>query len=195
MQDLEKELEKVKMEFLNLRKKKKKFDFGKKKKKAEKEEFSKDYSYDELLARVFNILKDKNQDLQERVYKIVPPIVNREGSKKTAFCNILDISTRMNRAIDHLILFIFAELGTSGSLDGNQRLVIRGRFQQKQIETVLKKYIVEYVTCKICKSAETNLVKENRLYFVQCQSCNSSRSVGAIKTGFVAQIGRKKPTE
>ena len=80
-------------------------------------------------------------------------------------------------------------------MDGNQRLVIKGRFQQKQIETVLKKYIVEYVTCKICKSAETLLSKENRLYFVQCQTCGSTRSVGAIKTGFVAQIGRKKPAE
>ena len=205
LQDEDQIVAEIQKIFSQLKKKKKtlKFDFGKKKKKVDvKEDLSKDYSYEELLQRVFDILKDKNQDLQERVYKIVPPIVQREGSKKTAFCNITDIATRMNRPTDHIILFVFAELGnhnlnlgTSGSLDGNQRLVIRGRFQQKQIETVLKKYIVEYVTCKICKSAETLLTKENRLYFVQCQSCGSTRSVSAIKTGFVAQIGRKKPTE
>ena len=96
---------------LKKKKKQKKIDFGKKKKKVEKVEESKDYSYFELLQRVFDILKDKNQDLQERVYKIVPPIVNREGSKKTAFCNITDICTRMNRPTDHLIQFVFAELG------------------------------------------------------------------------------------
>ena len=47
----------------------------------------------------------------------------------------------MRRQPDHLIQFLFAELGTSGSIDGNQRLVIKGRFQQKQVETVLKHYI------------------------------------------------------
>jgi hypothetical protein len=40
--------------------------------------------------------------------------------------------------------FLFAELGTSGSVDGSKRLVIKGRFQQKQIENVLRRYIVEY---------------------------------------------------
>lgn len=37
--------------------------------------------------------------------------------------------------------FLFAELGTSGSVDGSRRLVIKGRFQQKQIENVLRRYI------------------------------------------------------
>jgi translation initiation factor 2 subunit 2 len=47
----------------------------------------------------------------------------------------------MRRQPDHVIQFLFAELGTTGSLDGSQRLIIKGRFQPKQIETVLKKYI------------------------------------------------------
>jgi translation initiation factor 2 subunit 2 len=127
-----------------------------------------------------------------RSYKIVPPIIQREGTKKTAFANIIAISTKMKRPPDHVIQFLFAELGTSGSIDGNKRLVIKGRFQQKQIETVLKKYIIEYVTCKTCKSADTLLTKENRLFFVVCQSCGSSRSVSAIKTGFMAQGKRIK---
>lgn len=29
----------------------------------------------------------------------------------------------------------------SGSVDGNNQLIIKGRFQQKQIETVLRRYI------------------------------------------------------
>lgn len=34
-----------------------------------------------------------------------------------------------------------AELGTSGSVDGYNQLLIKGRFQQKNIEGVLKRYI------------------------------------------------------
>jgi translation initiation factor 2 beta subunit (eIF-2beta)/eIF-5 len=48
---------------------------------------------------------------------------------------------RMHRQPEHVIQFLFTELGTSGSIDGSQRLVIKGRFQQKQIENVLRRYI------------------------------------------------------
>ena len=40
-----------------------------------------------------------------------------------------------------MIQFMLAEMGTTGSVDGSGRLVIKGRFQQKQVETVLMKYI------------------------------------------------------
>ena len=37
----------------------------------------------------------------------------------------------MNRAPDHVFQFMMAELGTEGSIDGNQRLVIKGKFVTK----------------------------------------------------------------
>lgn len=47
--------------------------------------------------------------------------------------------------------------------------VIKGRFQAKQLENVLRKYIIDYVTCRTCRSPETSLSKgENRLYFITC---------------------------
>lgn len=33
----------------------------------------------------------------------------------------------------------------SGSIDGNNQLVIKGRFQQKQIENVLRRYISKFI--------------------------------------------------
>ncbi|KAI8059894.1 domain found in IF2B/IF5-domain-containing protein [Gongronella butleri] len=148
-----------------------------------------DYSYEELLGRVFDILRQKNPELvgEKKKYTIVPPQVAREGNKKTIFANVSDISKRLHREPEHVIQFLFAELGTTGSVDGAQRLIIKGRFQQKQIEHVLRRYIVEYVTCKTCKSPDTIMTKDNRLYFVQCEACGSTRSVSAIKTGFKAQ--------
>ena len=115
----------------------------------------------------------------------------REGSKKTAFANIADLARRMRRPIEHLTAFILTELGTIGSSDGALRLIIKGRFQQLQIENVLRRYIVEYVTCKTCRSPDTILVKENRIFFMQCESCGSTRSVAAIKSGFKAQTERR----
>ncbi|KAJ1564057.1 hypothetical protein HK405_015958, partial [Cladochytrium tenue] len=154
---------------------------------------TRDYTYDELLTRVFKIIRQQNPDIsgEKSKYRLNPPQVLREGSKKTVFANVVELAKKMRREPDHVIQYLFSELGTTGSIDGSQRLVIRGRFQQKQIENVLKRYIVEYVTCRTCKSGDTSLSKENRLYILQCQSCGSTKSVSAIKTGFVAQTGKR----
>ncbi|KAL2056882.1 hypothetical protein ABVK25_002621 [Lepraria finkii] len=152
--------------------------------------------YDQLLERFFAHLHSAHPDLLSsgsKSYVIPPPQCLREGNKKTIFANIPDICKRMKRSEEHVMQFIFAELGTSGSVDGSRRLVIKGRFQQKQIENVLRRYIGEYVTCKTCRSPDTELSKgENRLYFVTCNSCGSRRSVTAIKTGYSAQVGKRK---
>lgn len=103
-------------------------------------------SYPLLLSRFFTLLNQFNPDILSsgsKSYKIPPPQCLREGNKKTIFANIAEISKRMKRNDEHVTQFLFAELGTSGSVDGSQRLVIKGRFQQKQIENVLRRYVGE----------------------------------------------------
>ncbi|KAK4131154.1 hypothetical protein BT67DRAFT_427985 [Trichocladium antarcticum] len=157
---------------------------------------TKTVNYNPLLSRFFALLSQKNPDHAStgtRSYKIPPPQCLREGNKKTIFANLPEICKRMKRSDEHVTAYLFAELGTSGSTDGARRLVIKGRFQQKQIENVLRTYIMEYVTCKTCRSPNTELSKgENRLYFITCNSCGSRRSVQAIKTGFSAQVGKRR---
>uniref|UniRef100_A0A0E0EG89 Eukaryotic translation initiation factor 2 subunit beta n=1 Tax=Oryza meridionalis TaxID=40149 RepID=A0A0E0EG89_9ORYZ len=153
-----------------------------------------DYNYDELLGRVFNILRENNPDLagDRRRTVMRPPQILREGTKKTVFVNFMDLCKTMHRQPEHVMMFLLAEMGTSGSLDGQQRLVIKGRFAPKNFEAILRRYINEYVICNGCKSPDTILSKENRLFFLRCEQCGSSRSVAPIKAGFVAQVGRRK---
>ena len=47
----------------------------------------------------------------------------------------------------------------AGSLDGQARLVVKGRFLPKVFEGILRRYINEYVICNMCKSADTLLHK------------------------------------
>ncbi|KAI1162977.1 domain found in IF2B/IF5-domain-containing protein [Nemania serpens] len=135
-------------------------------------------TYNLLLGRFFDLLAEKNPDhasTGSRSYKIPPPQCLREGNKKTIFANIEEITKRMKRSSEHVTAYLFTELGTTGSVDGSKRLVIKGRFQQKQLESMLRKYIIEYVTCRTCKSPDTSLEKgENRLYFMTCNSVSYS---------------------
>ena len=120
------------------------------------------------------------------------------GTKKTLWTNFQEICSMMRRSPDHVFQFMMAELGTEGSIDGNQRLVIRGKFVPRYIESLLRKYVGEYVICQMCRSYNTTLKRDqtSRLYFVECvpaeQSsekggCGSSRSVATIRAGYHAQ--------
>ncbi|XP_042506972.1 eukaryotic translation initiation factor 2 subunit beta-like [Macadamia integrifolia] len=153
-----------------------------------------DYEYEELLGRVFNILRENNPELagDRRRTVMRPPQVLREGTKKTVFVNFMDLCKTMHRQPEHVMNFLLAEMGTSGSLDGQQRLVVKGRFAPKNFEGILRRYINEYVICNGCKSPDTILSKENRLFFLRCEQCGSGRSVAQIKAGFVARVGRRK---
>ena len=91
---------------------------------------------------------------RQKRFVMKPPQICKEGTKKTVWINFAEICTMyidvldfcllnnsMHRETDHVLAYVFAELGTHGSLDGSQRLVIRGSYQPKQIENIIRKYI------------------------------------------------------
>lgn len=51
----------------------------------------------------------------------------------------------MHRQPEHVMNFLLAEMGTSGSLDGQQRLVVKGRFAPKNFEGILRRYISKFL--------------------------------------------------
>jgi translation initiation factor 2 subunit 2 len=149
-----------------------------------------DYTYTELLDRVFTLLRTKNPSLGDdrKRRSIPPPQLVRVGTKKTMWVNFAPICQALHRSSAHVEKFVFAELGSEGSVDANQRLIIKGRYVPKQMESLLRKYILEYVTCHMCKNPDTTLTRDpvTRLFFVQCESCGSRRSVALIRSGFHA---------
>jgi len=151
-----------------------------------------DYTYEELVARLFGMIQKPEE---KTTVKIKPPIVYKEGTTRTAWANFPQICASINRQPEHVLQFVLAEVASTGSVDGNGRLLIRGRFQQKHMEKILRHYIVEYVQCHTCKSLETKLHKENRLLFMKCDTCCSTRSVAQIKTGFQATTRASRRTQ
>jgi len=148
-----------------------------------------DYPYTQLLERCFKLLMAGNPNLKEKKRRsIPPPSLHRVGTRRTCWANFPQICKQLKRDPSHMQSFVLAELGADASNDGNGRLVIKGRYVPKQIESLLKKYILEYVTCRMCRSPETVLNRDSvtRLYFMECETCGSKRSVSHIKSGFHA---------
>jgi len=170
---------------LSLKKKKKKKIVEKINDKAEEYIFE-EYDYVYLLDRFFNELRDKHPSLVSRKRQIIPPPILQRAGKKTMWTNFSTIVSVLKRPIDHIQSYISYEMSTECSVDGNSRLLIKGKFNSKNMETVLKKYIIEYVSCYLCKSHDTSIIKDplTRVCFIKCDTCKSSRSVSQIKKPF-----------
>jgi len=154
-----------------------------------------DYKYSELTYRIYHLLQANNPDLiSDQKRQMKPPKVLKDGTKKIIWANFAEICQILNRKPEHVLQYVFAELGTNGSVDGSERLVIRGRFNTSQIEVVIRHYIAEYVACRNCRSPNTTLERNNRLYFLCCNACNSKRSVAVIKKGMEG-AGKKQAKE
>lgn len=155
------------------------------------------YNYEMLLDRIQRLIAQNNPNLQgSRKYTIKPPLVTRVGSRRVAWTNYREICNIMRRSQDHVYQFVLAELGTEGSIAGEGQLVLKGRYGPKHIESLLRKYITEYVTCSMCRSPQTTLERDSRtrLYTISCAACGANRSVSAIRTGFhaVSRADRRK---
>ncbi|EAS05981.2 domain found in IF2B/IF5 protein (macronuclear) [Tetrahymena thermophila SB210] len=149
---------------------------------VEKKDFEPQYY--QLLDRINDILKRNNPSLQEGKTKISikTPQIEKMG-KKTAWLNFMDIVNKMKRDPQHVQQFVVTELGTEGTIANNQLILKSSKFNDKHFESIIKKYIAEYVQCSLCKSPNTKLTKDTntRLFMIECDQCKSSRSVATIK--------------
>jgi translation initiation factor 2 subunit 2 len=148
-----------------------------------------EYSFQHMLDRIYTELRAKNPDLVNKKRAVLrPPEVMRVGTSKILWANFPEICKMMKRDPDHVFRFFLAELGTTGSIDGNSRFLIKGKFVPKTIESLLKKYIAEYVSCSMCRQVDTKLVRDavSRMYFMHCGSCGAAKSVASIQKGFHA---------
>merc|ERR1712194_631372 len=156
-----------------------------------------EYTYEELLTRLHDIIEAKHAGMGvKEKFTMAPPQVTRASAKKTAWVNFADTCTTLHRSQEHLSAYVFAELGCDGTFAGEGSFILKGRFYPRNIESLLRKYIREYVMCPMCRSSKTNLIKDQatRLHVLNCDNCGATRSCQSIKSGFhaVAKGERKR---
>lgn len=116
------------------------------------------------------------------------------------FCCVLfyyNLFFRLNRSHEHVKSFFLTEMNTTGNLDGDKNLIVKGRWRPRQVQSLLVKYINDYITCINCRSPDTTLTKDNatRLFILTCNVCNATRSVQSIKAGFHAKTRDERRAE
>ncbi|MBD6955619.1 MAG: translation initiation factor IF-2 subunit beta [Thermoplasmata archaeon] len=98
--------------------------------------------------------------------------------KNTIFRNFMDFCKKMDRDPQHFSKFLFRELGTAGTIQG-ERLIFKGKVSLADIKDRINQYIKTYVLCYECGSPDTILKKEDRIEILVCKACGAIRPVTA----------------
>lgn len=145
-----------------------------------------EYSYDFLLDRIKQFIKIHNPDLTsgKGSIKIPIPAVTLIGRSRSSWDNFEEFYSVLNRTQDHLYQYVLGELGVSGTIGGENQLLLKSKVTKQQIESILRKYIHDYVQCPNCRLFKTLLKKDisTRLQQIYCENCKSENTVKNLKS-------------
>ena len=130
-------------------------------------------SYEDLLKKAYTNITEPTE-FEDR-FTVPPARVFIEG-KTTVLENFAEIANTLRRDQDHLMKHLLGELGTAGKIEGT-RAVFSGKFEQEQINTIIKGYVDDYVICSECGKPDTRLVKTERVLTLRCDACGGHRPV------------------
>lgn len=151
-----------------------------------------EYTYMFLLQRAMANINAMNPSLCSEPTKISlkPLDVQREGTRKTVVTNFDVLCKDINRDKNHVLSFFLCELCNDGSIDAQDRMILKGRYSPGAISSIARKYIEQYVMCNGCKSFNTIIDRDKatRLFFLRCSNCHASQSVSPIQQGYRAKI-------
>ncbi len=102
-------------------------------------------------------------------------------NKKTYLLNFNELNNKLNRInLPNNITFenyIKNELNTTGSINGENQLVLNGIFKNFKFENIIKNYCVNYIQCSFCKGGNTTIEKDKKLNYINCKSCKSIKYI------------------
>lgn len=130
--------------------------------------------YKEMLNRAYENLPDIVAEVDR--FQVPRAIVTRQG-RRSVIQNFREIAERLQRPPEHLLKFLLRETATRGNFDGD-KVVFQGRFNADSIRNLIEIYTNKYVICPVCGRPDTNVVREKRLSFLQCDACGARSSIG-----------------
>jgi translation initiation factor 2 subunit 2 len=131
-----------------------------------------------------DLLKRARSQLPEKVFEKsrfeIPKISSQIEGNKTFITNIRDVLSRINRNENHFLKYMAGELATSVTMEGT-RAVFAGKHAKLTLQSLLERYVKEYVICGECEKPDTSLVIETRIMRKRCDACGASTAVKPLR--------------
>jgi translation initiation factor 5 len=100
--------------------------------------------------------------------KLVP--LGKNSNFETKLDNLDDISKALCRDSGHIFKYITQNIKTA-SITKNGTYVLKGKYETKQLQPLIFKFIKEFVLCKECTNPETEFIKDKKILNMKCKSC------------------------
>jgi translation initiation factor 2 subunit 2 len=130
--------------------------------------------YKSMLDRAYSELPEQMESYER--WNIPRPDVRSVG-RRTVIMDFKEIADYYGREPEHLLKFLSGEMATLPRFDGT-RAIFQGRFRADSIRNLLSVYANKYVVCPVCKRPDTRIIRERRLFFLQCEACGARSSIG-----------------
>ncbi|AEB95538.1 MAG: translation initiation factor IF-2 subunit beta [Metallosphaera sp.] len=133
-----------------------------------------DKQYFALLDRLYIKLPKKDLASETQALPVLS-IINIGNT--TIIRNFGEFCDRIRREDKICMRYLLKELAAAGSLSENGQLSIQGKFSSSIVNTFMDRFIKTYVQCSTCKSLDTVLVKDKKIWYIQCLACGAKNSV------------------
>ena len=146
------------------------------------------YSYEFLLNRVYEKMKDITlNDIKLPQIKVI-----QSSNGKSSWVNFQELVDALGRGREHLFQYFKDDFGIEASLGQNGEILFKKKVTDIMVKNTLRKYLDNYVKCPVCKSFNTILKKDQRLLRIFCLDCKGERTIQPLKSRGVPEAGKKK---
>lgn len=126
-----------------------------------------------MLSRLYSSLP--KQTLSKERFEM-PVVESFTQGPRTFIKNFESILKTIRRERDQALKVLTKELATAASIE-EDKVVLKGKFEQAKIQKVVNYYIQKYVLCSECKKPDTKLLEQKGIKVLKCEACGATSSV------------------
>lgn len=129
--------------------------------------------YEKMLKKAYKELPTKSKK-KER-FEIPQLKVIVQGSK-TIVSNFGKTMKKLHRNKKHALKYFTSQAASAANIDGG-RLVLKGVFSRKELQSILVDYIEKFVLCNECNRPDTKIVEQKRVKMLKCEACGALSAI------------------
>ncbi|TFG29334.1 translation initiation factor IF-2 subunit beta, partial [Candidatus Thorarchaeota archaeon] len=66
-----------------------------------------------------------------------------------------------------------------GIVEGSNA-IFNGKFTEELVNEIVERYIDSYVICPVCTRPDTEIVKSDHAYYLQCSACGARTAIRPV---------------
>lgn len=136
-----------------------------------------EYNYEALLDNLYAKLPKKNLSTGERFECPVVEVLIQ--GNKTIVKNFDGACSKLRRTPQEVAKYLFKELAVPGESQQGGRLLLHGKFRDRQVNEKLGEYCKTRVLCSQCGKPDTHLEAggDRHVKTLKCEACGATNTV------------------